>query len=364
VGDRLAFGPAASPSVPADRSRIGVCGRARAEPAAPSPHAAPFRAEGCVIGGFFVLALLILVTTRALPVAVRAVRRVRPELGGDRAAALLVLAVGGLPVAYRDWGQAMCNELDHVRGARARWRFSIGCAWAAGLIHTRAMFSRPARGARNMRAVVFTGIAGALTLAVYGLFHYPGLRSGYNVWASFLVFLALLLGYAVLTLALSSRQTAQSGLARRYGLAGGLAIGAAWFVIFSPTDLLKGWVMVPLAVVLLGPAGIAALVGRSARDARTGTQAALWSGIVGGLVVFIVWVTATYLRDGRPYDSGLLRDFHKSGALDLATYAVSENLGSGLVLLLIVPIVALALGSVTARLAAGSQTGLDPTSRP
>jgi hypothetical protein len=35
-----------------------------------------------------------------------------------------------------------------------------------------------------MRAVVFTGIAGALTLTAYGLVDYPGLRSGYNAWPS------------------------------------------------------------------------------------------------------------------------------------------------------------------------------------
>jgi hypothetical protein len=246
----------------------------------------------------------------------------------------------------------MGNELDHVRGARARWRFSLGCTWAAALIHARAISSRPTRGAQSLRAVVFTGIAGALALAAYGLVHYPGLRSGYNAWPSVVAFVALLLGYVVITLALSSSRRPHASIARRYGLAGGLAIGAAWFVIYSPTSLLKGWVGVPLAVVLLGPACIAALAGRSARDAKVGTHAALWSGIVGGLVVFIVWVTATYLRDGAPYDPALLRDFHRSGAPDLAAYAVSDDLGGGLVLLLIVPMIALALGSLTARFAA------------
>jgi hypothetical protein len=81
----------------------------------------------------------------------------------------------------------------------------------------------------------------------------------------------------------------------------------------------------------------------------TGTRAALWSGIVGGLVVFIVWVAATYLGDGRPYDPALVRDFHRSGAHDLATYAVSDDLGSGLFLLVVIPVVALALGSLGAR---------------
>jgi hypothetical protein len=247
----------------------------------------------------------------------------------------------------------MRNELDHVHGVQARWRFGLGCVRAAGLIQARAIFGRPAHGAGHERALVFAGIAAALTLAGYGLVHYPGLRSGYNVWASAVALLALLVGYAGITLVLSHSQTGEARIARRYGVAGGLAVGAAWFVIFSPTDLLKGWVMIPLAFVLLGPACIAALAGRSARDAGTGTRAALWSGIVGGLVVFVVWVTATFLRNGRPYDPGLLRDFHRSGAPDLATYAVSENLGSGLVLLLIVPVVAVALGSLTARLTAG-----------
>ena len=66
-------------------------------------------------------------------------------------------------------------------------------------------------------------------------------------------------------------------------------------------------------------------------------------------MVFAIWVTVTYMTDGRPYDSGLVRDFHRSGAPDLATYAVSDDLGSGLVLLLLVPTVVLALGSLGAR---------------
>ena len=221
------------------------------------------------------------------------------------------------------------------------------------MVHLRVTFGRPARGAAGVCALVLAGIAAALGLAAYGLARYPGLRSGFNVWGSVSVFLAILLVYALSGLALSSRQTPQADIARRFGSAGGLAMGFAWFVVLSPSTLLKGWVIVPLAVVLLCPACVAALAGRASHDARTGTQAALWSGIVGGLVVFIVWVTATYLRDGRPYDPGLLRAFHRSGSPDLATYAVSDNLGSGLLLLLIVPTLALAVGTLGARLAAG-----------
>jgi hypothetical protein len=246
----------------------------------------------------------------------------------------------------------MRRELEHVHGTRARWQFSLGCTWAAMLIRARATFGRPAPGAARARGLVLAAIFAALALGVFGLLDYPGLRSGYGAWASAPAFLALLTGYAMIALTLSSRRGAPAQIARRYGLIGGIAVGGAWFVIFSPGPL-KSWVILPLAFALLGPASIAALAGRATRDPRTGTEAAVWAGIVGGLTVFIVWVTATYLHNGRPYDAGLLRDFHNSGAPDLATFAVSDDLGSGLVLLLLVPTLALALGSLASRIAVG-----------
>jgi hypothetical protein len=72
----------------------------------------------------------------------------------------------------------------------------------------------------------------------------------------------------------------------------------------------------------------------------------------GGIRAFVFACIAAALTLAA-YALVRLRDFHNSGSPDLATYAVSDNLGSGLVLLLIVPIVALALGSLSAGLAAG-----------
>jgi hypothetical protein len=50
----------------------------------------------------------------------------------------------------------------------------------------------------------------------------------------------------------------------------------------------------------------------------------------------------------------MIRDFHASAAPNLATYAVNDNLGSAMMLLLIVPVLAASLGAagaaVTARL--------------
>ena len=80
---------------------------------------------------------------------------------------------------------------------------------------------------------------------------------------------------------------------------------------------------------------------------------------MGGLLVFTVWMTATYARNGRPYDPQLLRDLPHSGAPDLATLAVSDALGGALTLLILIPLTAVAFGSLGARLPRTP----DPTSR-
>jgi hypothetical protein len=295
--------------------------------------------------GLFVLALLILAARFALPAILHALR-FRDAADGDRARLLLGFAVQGLPADRVEWAQAMLVEFDQVEGRRERWQFSFGCAWAA--VRIRARSREP--GGALLRAVVLSCGVIAIVLVGYGLVHYPGLRSEPNLWGAMIAFLVTLLAYIALTLFLSRGMTQRSAVARRYGLTGGLAVGAGWLFGLAPPSALKGWVFLPLLIALLGPAVVAAVAGRRASDSQTGTLAALWSGLVGGLSVFIVWVTVTYTNAEGPYDTGLVRDFHTSGAHDLATYAVSDNLGSGLVLLLMIPTVALAVGSLSARI--------------
>jgi hypothetical protein len=87
---------------------------------------------------------------------------------------------------------------------------------------------------------------------------------------------------------------------------------------------------------------------------RTGNLTALWNGLVAGLTVFVVWPAVTYADAAGPHESGL-KGFRASGAHDLATDAVSEDLGSGLALLLRIPTIAFALGTLGARLLAPSR---------
>ena len=205
------------------------------------------------------------------------------------------------------------------------------------------------RGRAGLGAVFAGGVA-AVALAAYGLTHYPQPLSGNDTWPAAAAFPTLLLVYAMITLALSRDATRPATTARRYGAAAGIATGCAWFLILAPPAPLKQWTLAPVAIALLGPACAAALAPRSGRHITAGISAALWSGIVGGLVAFVIWMTAAYARDGRPYDAGLLRDFHHSGSSHLATYAVRSAFGTALLLLILIPVVALAFGSVGARL--------------
>ena len=114
------------------------------------------------------------------------------------------------------------------------------------------------------------------------------------------VFLVTLLTYAGLALVLARGVSHQSTVARRFGLGGGLATGAGWLLGIAPPGGLKSWVFLPLLVALIGPALVATIASHRARDSRTGNLTALWSGLVAGLTVFIVWTTVTYANAGGP----------------------------------------------------------------
>lgn len=345
MGGRGARGATAPAHVPPDDVRVAVrghaCARRRTGAAEPAPAA---WARECVVAALFVFAAVLLTAS-----AVARVGRARRNAGGDGPATVLALAVGGLPESHRDWGRAMCAELETVCGGGPRWRFSLGCARAAALIRARVTLTSRECGGAGLRAVVGAGVCAALALAGYGLVRYPGLRSGGDAGIAAVAFVGLLVAYGAVTMSLSRGAGLREVTARRHGMVGAVVIGAAWLVVLSPIGVLKEWVLVPLIVALLGPGCVAALAARAGADVTAGSRAALWSGIVAGLLVFTVWMTATYARDGRPYDAQLLRDFRIGGAPDLATLAIGDALGSALTMLILIPLTALAFGSLGAR---------------
>jgi hypothetical protein len=296
--------------------------------------------------------MLVVVWVR--PVA-RAIHHVAAAWRTDRPTAVLRLAARWLPSDRAAWGEAMLAELDESADPRGRWRFALGCLRAAAAIRLRATLVADTRGGNPMRVVLLGTVAAAAVLTAYGMVRYPGLGVSADAGPTGAALAAALVIDAVLLFTLLRGTAPQAGRARRLGAIAGVVAGLAWLAVLSPGPL-KSWVLVPLLIALACPAVVAAVTARGAGGAAAPTAAAVWTGIVGGLVVFVGWAATTYLRAGRPYDAQLIRDFRHSGAHDLATYAIAGNLESAVGLLAAIPIVCLALGSV-ARLATTGDLG-------
>ena len=263
--------------------------------------------------------------------------------GGDAAARVLAVAISMLPAERNDWGAAMRGELEHIAERPARLRFSLGCVLAA----MRA--PRPPGGAQGAVIVrfVLASTACAAALVAFAFVRYPGLRTGAGTWLDVAAFGLVLVGYGVTTLSIV-RATSNPPMVTRIAIPAGVAAAVLPFLV-----VVTSWASTPLTSALMFLAFVLA-------SAATGVAAVRYSGSLGvsrgvvfvaamvaGLTVFLLWVGSTLVDDGRPYDPGLIRDFEASGSRDLATYAVKDNLGSAMMLLLVVPLVVAAIGSAS-----------------
>ena len=261
----------------------------------------------------------------------------------DLSSRVLAAAVRLLPADRAQWGRAMVAELSHLHGRISRRRFVAGCLRAILL----APRGQDAPG-RTVVGVVAVAAIGCVGLVAYGLVHYPGLRTGPGVWVATAAFLAAIVGYLLTAVVVIGRLTGPRRRMLPLALIGGPAVTVLWLLvgIAATSSRVSGVlpvVLIPLGSLALG--GAAAWRGRSAAEGR---QVVLLAALLAGLLLFLGWVGAAVLTGGQPYDPGLVRDFHASGAPDLATYAVDDDLGTGMMLLLLVPLLTWTLGSAGA----------------
>ena len=265
---------------------------------------------------------------------------------------LLLAANALLPADRADWGQAMTAELANLSGRSQRWRFAFGC--------TRASLLAPGheRSGRPLVVAVTAAAAVAAGLVVVALVRYPGLIVGPRTWLELAVFACVLMAYPVATAVLVRRLDEPSQRPALIGMPGAIAVAALW-VALGVTAAARApqyfGVGLSVSIVVL-PLSVGALGAWRGRGAPAGRRSAALCALCAGLLVFLAWVAEAVFADGRPYDTGLLRDFRTSGARDLATYALSDNLGAAMGLLVLVPLLAFGFGAigagVTARLMA------------
>jgi hypothetical protein len=321
----------------------------------------------------------------------------------DGPARLLAVAVAALPDDRRDWGAAMSAELAQVRGCSSRWAFAAGCAraalfsprsngvpvfvvgtLAAAAVVTAGLAVGYALPALRVFAVVFVALVGAsatLTVArsrrVRPTAPAPtipaagvvGVAASIAVTANFLVkhpaaaahlppthavlFAVVLAGCLWLALTPPSALTT-SPLARGVGAGAALALGLGFFLTARLTINTYGgplvWVIFAPAAIFLASSALAAAVGRSF---RAGVQAAVWTALVGTLLIFAISIPEAmhrYAIDGRTLGDGEVG------------YPIGVNLPDAIWGLVIIPLLGLPFGVIGA--AIGRRLRAAPPFRP
>ncbi len=288
---------------------------------------------------------MLFVVALAIGVALLAAA-LRRQPGEPRDLALVTLraVASTLPPSRSQWGDAMLAELECLPAGAHRWRFCLGCARAVAIDHARRPLGRHEPGS-GFRGVALAAIAASLCSVVIGLARYPGLRDSAATWPVVAVYLALLASYGGVAVVLSRRSGSDATAGRRVGLVVGLLTGASWFAVWQSVSFL------PIFAALLAPVVAATWLAWTRRNTAAGVWAGLWGGLFGGLVFFIGVSVASYVSDGRPYDRYVIAEYHRSGAPNLATYAVGDNLSGAIVMLLAVPVFAVGFGALGAWLA-------------
>jgi hypothetical protein len=268
----------------------------------------------------------------------------------DLARALLAAGVLTLGAGRPDWGRAMMAELGQLEGLRTRWVFALGCVRSIAFTMPPAGLQRVVAGGSVLAAACSAGVVAV------ALVRYPDLVSGARAWVSVAAFIALLVTYVVAAATFAPRVDGRR-LLLNVAVAGA-AIAASWMAVGLVASL--GGPK-PVSVMLLSLAPLVAVaIGwhatASSGSSRVGLACVGLAAVIAGYALFLLWAGEAVAAAGRPYDAGLLRDFRTSGASDLATYAVSDSLGTGMMLLLMVPLVTLAGGLVGAAAAGTTKT--------
>lgn len=252
----------------------------------------------------------------------------------------------------------MIAELNHLPADASRTRFALGCSWAILLDHMRRPLGHDEPG-RIARAAMGIAIGASSVLVAYGLESYPGLRTETGTWAAVAVLAATLTAYGLITTVLSRETEDSATVARRYGSLIGLTVGGSWFFLLTSYALTPDLSFLPLAIALLAPPVTAGAVAAKEHSAAAGVRTAVWAGLTGGMLIFIAYSVCILVTRGKPYDAALINEFHHSGTTtSLASYAVGDGLTQALTMMVIVPVVGVAFGSLASSIAASKSDSI------
>jgi hypothetical protein len=307
----------------------------------------------------------------------------------DGPAWLLAAAVAMLPDDRRDWGAAMAAELAQVRSRSSRWWFATGCArvaifpprssrmpvLVAGVLAAAAVVTagpvvgyalpamrvfavtlvalvgsmatlavarssrvRQAMPGPTITAAGVAGVAACIAVTAYFLVKHPTVAEHLPPTAA-VIFAVVLTGCLWLALT-PPRGLTTNRLARGLGAGAALALGLGFLVSSRLTINTYGgpWIWVAFApiVIFFAASAVAAAGGRSF---RAGVQAAVWTALVGTLLVYAITLPEAmhrYAIDGRTLGDGEMG------------YPIGVNLPDAIWVLVVIPVLGLPFGVIGA----------------
>ena len=270
----------------------------------------------------------------------------------DLPARLVALAARLLPVDRRDWGAAMAAELAHLHEGPSRWRFALGCTWAALFAPTHPDASTPGV---VVKATFLAGVAGCVAASWYVLATWP--HASRDISRSTLAsFIAALAAYVWIALRPPGVLVAH-GRAARLGSAAGLALflvgGVGRSVIDavvppSNDDAIVGlFLMITVVGTLVATAYAASRAGRSL---GAGVTAAFWTGLVCSILAFnadLLAILVGFNLDAHMRHS--LGDYYAVVTPDaFLTKHIGEHLAASMESLRTLPLLALLIGTIGA----------------
>lgn len=213
----------------------------------------------------------------------------------DVAERLLAMMVGLLPAARRDWGRAMCAELEGIVVQRDRWSFAVGCATAM------------LRQFAVLKSLAYTVIAEAAVVGVVVWsrdFTYAPLRWGVVAIVLVLVGLATLGRVRGPLGPVAGSRSAR--LARGFGylVVAGATIGFLAFLRAmegNDVDLAHYGAPIGGAMLILYLAGFVA----ATSDRAIATGRTLRWGMAGGIGAVLLWPLSVLALGQIPDSTGL-----------------------------------------------------------
>ncbi len=227
-------------------------------------------------------------------------RSERRDPGADVAAAIVGFSARRLASSRPEWGQAMHAELAYLQGGWTRFRFAVGCGWAA-LVAPRVE-ARGARTARTVVAVTVLAVLGLGLLAQRRALAAPATGqhgSAYELAVTLLG--ATAIGWHWWRVDRHARRgSASARAAQRTGATVGVVVGVVAVLTCLPVPLFSTPLAAGLAFPVLAGGGLLAGV-RAARvsgERASGCEAGVWAGRVAGSLMAVGLLAATLWASG------------------------------------------------------------------